>query len=166
MTSYPIEGPWPGGLAIVPRPRGGDWLEDEVRALRNEGFDVVVSLLTREEVDELSLLREAELMRTYGLKFCNYPIRDLGVPDSRESFRRFLEGLQEDLQAGKKIAVHCRGSIGRSGLVVASVLVMSGIDPEQAFIQVTAARGFSAPETEEQKEWVRTLATEAVRSLA
>jgi hypothetical protein len=25
-----IPGPWKGKLAIVPRPRGGDWLDDEV----------------------------------------------------------------------------------------------------------------------------------------
>jgi hypothetical protein len=27
---YWIEGPWAGHFAIVPRPRGGDWLEDEI----------------------------------------------------------------------------------------------------------------------------------------
>jgi hypothetical protein len=29
---YWINTPWPGRLAIVPRPRGGDWLEEEVGA--------------------------------------------------------------------------------------------------------------------------------------
>ena len=38
---YWIDGPWPGRLAIVPRPRGGDWLEDEVRAWRQVGLDNV-----------------------------------------------------------------------------------------------------------------------------
>ena len=46
MTRYQIEGPWRGQLAIVPRPRGEDWLRDEARAWKDEGFDVVVSLLT------------------------------------------------------------------------------------------------------------------------
>lgn len=27
-----INGPWPGRLAIMPRPRSGDWLEDEIQA--------------------------------------------------------------------------------------------------------------------------------------
>ena len=63
MTNYLIEGPWPGRLAIVPRPRGGDWLEDEVRAWKEMGFDVVVSLLTRDELDELGLVAEAALSR-------------------------------------------------------------------------------------------------------
>ncbi len=52
---YWIEGVPTGKVAIVPRPRGGDWLEDEVRAWRAAGIDVVVSLLTDDEVRELGL---------------------------------------------------------------------------------------------------------------
>ena len=43
---YWIKGPWQGGLAILPRPRGGDWLNDKVRAWRQSGLYRVVSLLT------------------------------------------------------------------------------------------------------------------------
>ena len=166
MTSYSIKGSWAGELAIVPRPRGGDWLPDEVEALKHEGFDIIVSLLTRQEIEELDLQREAELVEKYGLEFRNYPIPDLGVPDSRDLFRHFLERLHEDLRAGKKIAVHCRGGIGRSGLVASSILVLSGIKPSRAIQQVTDARGVCAPETEEQKEWVASLTIERERSIA
>ena len=50
-----IDGPWRGRLAIVPRPRGGDWLDVEARGWRNLGFDCVVSLLERPEEAELQL---------------------------------------------------------------------------------------------------------------
>jgi hypothetical protein len=52
---YRIEGPWPGRLAIVPRPRGGDWLEDEIASWRRGGIDMVVSTLTEQESVELDL---------------------------------------------------------------------------------------------------------------
>ena len=52
-----VPGPWPGKLGIVPRPRGGDWLEDEAKAWHQAGIDVVVSLLEPEE--EAQLLPEA-----------------------------------------------------------------------------------------------------------
>ena len=42
---YWIAGPWQGRLGIVPRPRGADWLDDETRAWRDVGIDMVVSLL-------------------------------------------------------------------------------------------------------------------------
>ena len=165
MLSYRIEGPWPGELAIIPRPRGGDWLDDEAHALKDDGFDIVVSLLTREEAEELGLGDEADSIRMRGLQFCNYSIPDLGVPASRESAMEFLQKLRQDLMSGKKVGVHCRGSIGRSGLVASSILVLSGIEPTQAFRQVSEARGVSAPETEEQRDWVVRLSLEPAESL-
>ena len=45
----------PCRLAILPRPRSGDWLEDEIRSLRGQGIDVLVSLLTPDETAELGL---------------------------------------------------------------------------------------------------------------
>ena len=164
MLSHKIEGPWPGELAIIPRPRGGDWLDDEARALKDHGFEVVVSLLTREEAEELGLEDEADSIRRQGLQFRNYSIPDLGVPASRDSATEFLQTLRQDLMAGMKIAVHCRGSIGRAGLVASSILVLSGIEPTHAFREVSEARGVSAPETDEQRDWVVRLSLKPVES--
>src|SRR5215213_5189870 len=50
-----ISGPWRGRLAIVLRPRGGDWLDGETRVWRHAGVDVVVSLLEPSEETELDL---------------------------------------------------------------------------------------------------------------
>jgi hypothetical protein len=46
---YWIKGPWKGKLAIVARPRGNEWLEDEIKGLVDHRIDVIVSLLTNEE---------------------------------------------------------------------------------------------------------------------
>ncbi len=166
MKNYRIKGPWAGELAIIPRPRGGDWLEDEMRALKDQGFNTIVSLLTPDEVEELGLMRAPKLAKEQGLEFCNYPIPDLGVPASRESARKLLETLHQDLLSGRKIAVHCRGSIGRSGLIATSLLVLCGTDPSRAFREVSDVRGFDAPETQEQRDWVAMLSTELAESIA
>ncbi len=68
----------PGRLAIMARPRAGDWLDDEVAAWRDEGIDIVVSLLEPEEVAELGLLSEADLCRGRGMDFVAFPISDRG----------------------------------------------------------------------------------------
>ena len=47
-------------LAITPRPRGEDWLEDDIRLLQRAGIDVVVSAFTQVEAEELGLLREGQ----------------------------------------------------------------------------------------------------------
>lgn len=43
-TTYWVEGPWPGKLAILPRPRGDEWLRDEIQAWAHAHIDVIVSL--------------------------------------------------------------------------------------------------------------------------
>src|SRR5262249_33930762 len=77
-----IAGAPAGRLAVLPRPRGGDWLEDEVRSLRGSGVDVLVSLLTREEVGELGLADEAGCCAACGIGFVSFPFPDRGVPAS------------------------------------------------------------------------------------
>jgi len=52
---YWADGPWPGKLALAARPRGGDWLEDEIAAWRKAGADTVLSLLTPDEEQDLDL---------------------------------------------------------------------------------------------------------------
>src|SRR5450631_3563636 len=77
-----IPGPWRGRLAIASRPRGGDWLSDEAAGWRRVGVDVVVSLLERDEADQLKLAREGEAARLNGIDFISFPIPDRGVQAS------------------------------------------------------------------------------------
>ena len=63
---YWIEGPWPGRLAILPRPRGGEWLEDEVQLWQQSGLDVVLSLLTHEEIAQMIGASRETVTRLFG----------------------------------------------------------------------------------------------------
>lgn len=155
---YWIEGPWTGRLAIAARPRGGDWLEDEVRAWRQSGVDIVVSLLTPEEVIDLDLGKEEAWCQAHGIEFCAFPIADRGVPASRTASVELVRRLDKALMEGKSIAVHCRQAIGRSALLAACLLIVAGEELEAAFQHVSAARGYPVPETADQREWVQALA--------
>jgi protein-tyrosine phosphatase len=59
--------------------------------------------------------------------------------------------------------VHCRQGIGRSSLVAACVLVISGESPQSAFEHIERARGRSVPDTAEQKEWVTSFARDCLK---
>ena len=161
-TAYWIEGPWPGRLAIVPRPRGGDWLEEEVRSWREAGLDVMVSLLTYDEDAELELRQEEILCRARGIQFHAYPIQDRGVPASRQATTGLVQKLEKALEAGQSVAVHCRQGIGRSSLIAALLLVSAGIDPEAALAQIRQARGCAVPDTLEQRNWIKSFAVAPV----
>lgn len=151
---YWIEGPCPGRLAIMPRPRGGDWLEEEAASWRRMGIDVVVSTLTKEETAELDLASEEEICTKGKIAFIAFPIEDRGTPPSRKTTLDLVRRLEPELALGKKIAIHCRQGVGRSALLAACVLAASGVDPASAWERIAAARGCSVPDTSEQREWV------------
>ncbi len=155
---YWIEGPWTGRFAIVPRPRGGDWLEDEAQAWQHAGLDRVVSLLTPDEVADLDLGKEEAWCQAHGIQFVSFPIPDRSVPASRNAALALVHQLEQALAEGERIAVHCRQGIGRSALLAACVLVAVGEEPETAFQRISTARGCAVPETAEQQEWVKACA--------
>jgi protein-tyrosine phosphatase len=152
-----IVGPWRGRLAIATRPRGGDWLADEVTGWRLAGIDVVVSLLEDNEADQLDLADEQGAAEANGICFISFPVPDRGVPASMPAAMSLLADVASALEEGKNVAVHCRQGIGRSGLIAAGILATSGMRPEQAIEVVSAARGMAVPETPGQRLWVQGL---------
>jgi protein-tyrosine phosphatase len=161
---YWVDGPWPGRLAIMPRPRGGDWLEDEVRSWRQAGLDVVVSALTQDEIAELDLAAQAELSRVNGIEYMGFAIVDRGVPDSGKATAELVRRLESRLASGKSVGIHCRQGVGRSALLAACLLAAAGVDAPVAFERIRAARGCPVPDTPEQREWVARFAREHLAS--
>lgn len=153
-----IETPSDGRLAVMPRPRGGDWLEDEMRSWREAGADVVVSLLTPDEVTHFDLVHEAEYSQCNGMLFWSSPVADRDIPTSTESFTEFVTLLSKLVESGKKVVVHCRQGIGRSALAAVAVLVTMGVAFDEAIERVSRARGLPVPETSEQRQWLKEFA--------
>ncbi|KZP22096.1 hypothetical protein FIBSPDRAFT_859984 [Athelia psychrophila] len=56
-----------------------------------------------------------------------FPIRDRSLPESEEFMRAILDVLRDNAQRGRVSAVHCRGGIGRTGMVVGCWLVECGV---------------------------------------
>ena len=140
-------------LAILARPRPGDWLQDEVASWREQGIEVVVSLLEIHEELELGLTDEAAICEEAGLHFVALRIADRGVPVDVTA----VAGLVDQL-ANRVVGVHCRAGVGRSALFAACVLVAQGLDADEALTRIAGARGVEVPDTEEQREWVRRFA--------
>ena len=159
---YWIPGPHRGlgRLGISPRPRGGDWLDGEVRAWKSEGVDLVVSLLTNEEARELDLDAEEAVCREHGIDFRSFAIPDRGLPASTAVAIELAAGLAAAVREGKSVVVHCRQGIGRSGIIAAATLVALGRRPDEALVEVERARGRPIPDTEEQRDWVLGLRTD------
>jgi protein-tyrosine phosphatase len=149
-----VNGPWLGRLAVAARPRGDDWLDEELLRWRGAGLDSVLSLLTSEEEHDLGLDGEALKVRAAGMNFLSFPILDREVPTSDVALNKQIEELNRELIAGRNVALHCRQGVGRTGLVAACLLVSTGWDPESAVRALSTARGIAIPETKEQRRWI------------
>jgi len=149
-----VDGPWPGKLALAARPRGGDWLQEEIASWHGAGIDTVLSLLTPEEEQSLDLTNEASVVKARGMNFMQLPIPDREVPGSETEVSAALEKLNAKLSSGRNVIVHCRQGVGRSGLVAVCLLVTNGLDVKTAVKSISAARGVPVPETKEQRQWI------------
>jgi protein-tyrosine phosphatase len=141
-------------LAIIARPRGWDWLADDIANLRRDGFNAVVSLLTAPEAEELGLLKEGDCCKVSAMQFISLPIEDRSVPASMAEYESSLRAIEPLLIQGKAVGVHCRAGIGRSALLAASILIRRGVPAQTAFSRIAEARGCPVPDTAEQRQWV------------
>lgn len=151
---YWIGGGKPRQLAIVGRPRGGEQLAGDLASLKKGGVDVLVSFLPPDEAADLGLANEKQLAERAGLEFISFPIRDREVPRDLSGFRELVKRLAGEVRRGKRVGAHCRGCIGRSTVLIASVMIALGSDPDTAVRQVERARGLMVPDTAEQLEWI------------
>ena len=144
-------------LGIMPRPRGNDWLEDEIKWLKIREVDCLVSLLESSEIHELELEKEAELCQINNIQFINFPIKDVNVPSEKEYFIKLVGRLNEYLNDSKKIVIHCRMGIGRASVLASAILIKRGINAEDVFKIISTHRELEVPDTEEQRKWVLNL---------
>lgn len=158
LTGYPIavvvDGPWPGQLALGPAPVDPGTPGD----IADWGACAVLGLTTAEEAHSLGWGDFPGRLAAAGIPWTGLPIEDYTAPDARfeMAWPDVRERLIRSLAAGERILVHCRGGRGRSGTVVAALLVAGGLDPEAAIAAVRRVRP-GAIETADQADWVRRL---------
>lgn len=80
------------------------------------------------------------------------PIRDYTTP-APTAMTGILETLDEALQSGHVVYVHCYGGKGRTGTVIGCYLVRGGM-AGQAALQRLATLQADSPETAEQRQFV------------
>lgn len=88
-----------------------------------------------------------------------YPWEDWGVPEDVRLIERVLAWLLEQLGSGKSVEVGCMGGHGRTGTVLACLLVLQGIRAGRAIGQVRSTYCEEAVESRKQVEFISSLGT-------
>ena len=150
----------------------GAWDRDlglDVQAIADWGAAAVLTLIEPHEFEDLKVRGLGEAVHAQHMDWLHAPIRDVSTPDSRFEavWAEIGEGLRDRLRAGFSILVHCKGGLGRAGMITARLLVELGVPVEEAVHRVRAARP-GAIETTAQEAFVRSCrpVEEAVPSTA
>jgi ADP-ribosylglycohydrolase/protein-tyrosine phosphatase len=150
------------GMTIAPGKRidgiHGHWdrdlTMDLTRARQVYGIDVLVALIEDHELALLQIPDLPERADRMGLEVIRLPIPDCGVPADKGRLHDTVTRILEAAESGRSVMIHCRGGLGRSGLVAACCLVGLGKGADEAMAIVRATRRHTI-ETEAQERAVR-----------
>jgi ADP-ribosyl-[dinitrogen reductase] hydrolase len=106
------------------------------------GATHVVSVMEQHEFEKFNVPALGAEIEARGISWHHLPVPDGGIPD--ETFERHWtyhgHVLRQALLAGERVLIHCRGGLGRTGLLASRLLVEFGEDPRIAIERVRAAR--------------------------
>ncbi|WP_426041695.1 ADP-ribosylglycohydrolase family protein [Brevundimonas sp. TWP2-3-4b1] len=123
----------------------GAWDRDlglDVRAVEDWGAAAVVTLVEIHEMTDLGVAGLGQEVRRRHMDWFHAPIRDVSVPDAafEAVWEKIGEGLRDRLRAGFDVVVHCKGGLGRAGMIAARLLVELGWAPLAAVVEVRRVR--------------------------
>lgn len=131
---------------VGPSGLGPIWTRDlklDFAAIREWGASAVVTLMEADEMEAFNVDDGLDAAaRAIGVDWYPLPIGDGGVPSAAFERSWTWAGLRlrELLRAGKRVLVHCRGGLGRTGMIAARLLVELGSPVAAAVEQVRASR--------------------------
>ena len=144
MAEYPVR--WiTQDIAVGYAPRS----QADLEAVKAQGISAIVNLCA--ECYDLHEIEEKGGFHVYHL-----PIMDEGAPESA-GMEKALAWLAEMTGAGRKVLVHCRFGIGRTGTFVTAYLFQKGYSLEEALEKLghTPSRPSSREQWEFLEQWGR-----------
>lgn len=152
------------GITFCPGKRdplalSGAWARDlaaDLAVIAAWGAHHVLTLVEPHELLMLKVPQLGSAIRAHGLQWHHLPIADFSVPDAAFEQQWLSTGrtLRQALRQGEAVLVHCKGGLGRAGMISARLLVELGLPPVEAIRAVRRARP-GAIETPAQLSLVR-----------
>jgi len=136
-------------------------LETDALAIANWGAGTWLNLMEESDMKAVSLdpLIFKNTIENLGIKYLHFPIVDASTPTETDE-KRWQEEINpfvlSELKLGKKVFVHCRGGLGRTGIIAARILFDAGVsnDADEIMKIVRNTRN-GAIENKIQENWIR-----------
>jgi len=151
-----LAGKHPGG-------RNPQETERRLGPLLDAGFDAFIDLTEPGELPSYEPYLPADV------DYARKPIPDHGLPRQPQHMADILATLDAALDAGRRVYLHCRAGIGRTGTVVACHLIDRGLAPAAALARLNELWLQSdrsdtwpeIPETDDQRRFILGFTPEA-----
>lgn len=132
-----------GALVLTPCPGMKDAsLAETLKQFQQQGVTIIVTALDDHELEQAGVADLGEQAAALGMKWFSMPIEDDQAPgaDFDHQWQAIAPELHRAVDAGEKIAMHCMGGSGRTGLLAAHLLLELGWDVEKVRTEVQALR--------------------------
>ncbi len=128
-------------------------LVSDLNTIAQHRITHVICLLETHEFEKYGVPQLLEHYTAARLTVFRFPIKDYQVP-TNETMQYCLTWIDEQLNEGYKVLVHCVAGLGRTGTVAACWLKHRGYTTEAAIAQVRESRSPHAIEAEVQESFV------------
>ncbi len=135
-----------GALVLHPCPgrssADGSSLTDDIALIRAQGVTALLTLLDAEEIHKHGREQLPDACAEAGIHWLHLPVEDMAAPDAEfdQQWPAVLAQLQQHLQRGEAISMHCWGGTGRAGTVGTKLLLALGYPAAEAEALIKAAR--------------------------
>ncbi|ATG89380.1 cyclin-dependent kinase inhibitor 3 family protein [Methylomonas koyamae] len=123
----------------------GAWERDlgvDLDAIAAWGAKLVLTLVEPAELVALKVPQLGHEIKRRGIAWQHLPIADFSVPGKDFEHQWLTQGreIRAMLRNGDDVLVHCKGGLGRAGMIAARLLAELGMPPEEAIHAVRQAR--------------------------
>lgn len=132
-----------GALVLTPCPgtKGSD-LESSLQQLKAQGVEAIVTALDDAELASKDVAELGSKAKALGMQWFQIEIEDDCAPESAfdAKWQSASPELHKIVNHGGKVAMHCMGGSGRTGLLAAHLLLEKGWPLDKIVTQVQALR--------------------------
>lgn len=148
MTNSQVHPTWQldlktGALVLTPCPgtKGTD-LDASLAQLKAQGVEAIVTALDDHELASKDVAALGEKTRALGMQWFQVEIEDDCAPgaDFAAKWQAASPALHQVVDNGGKVAMHCMGGSGRTGLLAAHLLLEKNWDMSKIVQEVQALR--------------------------
>lgn len=152
------------GIGMMAAPGQGRPQVEDLDELRHlHGASLLVSLVSKHELELLGIQDLAERATERGIVVLRWPFGDFSVPSDIAALHAPVDRILDTAARGRAAIIHCWAGLGRTGLVAAACLVKRGLAPVDAIAAVRRCRP-GAIENSDQEEAIGDFARALGRS--